>query len=362
MKQQLLKTMLLLFALAAGLGNAWAEDQTLFDVTTASNWETSYNNYNSTVWSSNGCNFVQAANNNKDWAYVRLGGKSMTNTDAYIATTSATTIQTKQLDVTVAQAKSNTSLIINSITLYVYETYNSSTKTYSDEVDNISYNVNSYDAGTMTFKPSSSDYWDSGVYFKLVYNLTNSSNKKNYGTDVSKLVAVEYTSGGGGGGSSTVATPSFDPAGGTYTTAQTVAISCATDDATIYYTTDGTDPDDNSTKYSSAVSITTSGTVLKAIAYKDGMTKSSVRSATYTIKPNKPTVSAAGATVTISGDDGLTFYYTTDGSAPSSSSTAYTAPFDLAEDCTIKAIAYDTYGNASDATSAFKFKKRPMHL
>ena len=194
-KSFLLKTMLLLCALVAGMSNVWADDQTLFDVTTASNWETSSNTYSSTIWSSNGCIFVQASNYQKGWAYVRLGGKSLTKVDAYIGTTTATTIRTKQLDVTVEQAKSNNSLTINSITLYVYRSYNSSTKAYSDEVEHISYKVSDYAAGTMTFETASDDYWDSGVYYKLVYNLSNSKTT-NYGTDVSKLVAKEYTGGG----------------------------------------------------------------------------------------------------------------------------------------------------------------------
>ncbi len=150
----------------------------------------------------------------------------------------------------------------------------------------------------------------------------------------------------------TVATPTFDPDGSaTYTQAQNVAISCATDGATIHYTTNGNDPTESDATYSSAVSITTSGTVLKAKAFKDGMTASAVASATYTIKPNKPTVTAAGATVTITGDSGLDFYYTTDGSTPTNSSTHYTGSFNLNADCTIKARAYDSYSNASDVFS-----------
>ena len=79
-----------------------------------------------------------------------------------------------------------------------------------------------------------------------------------------------------------VATPTFSPAAGTYTAAQSVEISCTTDGAEIYYTTDGNDPSASSTKYSSAIAVGET-TTIKAIAVKEGMTDSSVASTTYTI-------------------------------------------------------------------------------
>ena len=79
-----------------------------------------------------------------------------------------------------------------------------------------------------------------------------------------------------------VATPTFSPAAGTYTAAQSVEISCTTDGAEIYYTTDGSNPSASSTAYSGAITVGDT-TTIKAIAVKDGMTNSSVASATYTI-------------------------------------------------------------------------------
>ena len=81
----------------------------------------------------------------------------------------------------------------------------------------------------------------------------------------------------------TVATPTFTPAGGTYFETQYVAIECATQDATIYYTTNGTTPTPNSTPFTEAITISET-TTLKAIAVKQGMTDSSVATATYTIQ------------------------------------------------------------------------------
>lgn len=81
-----------------------------------------------------------------------------------------------------------------------------------------------------------------------------------------------------------VVTPSFSPSTGTYYTPQEVTITSTTEDAIIYYTTDGTDPDSTSatsTKYTAPITVSAT-TTLKAIAYKEGMTTSSIVNATYT--------------------------------------------------------------------------------
>ena len=78
-----------------------------------------------------------------------------------------------------------------------------------------------------------------------------------------------------------VAEPVFSLDGGTYAGAQSVEITCATDDASIFYTTDGTAPTAESTAYTSAISVTET-TTIKAIGIK-GEDKSEVATATYTI-------------------------------------------------------------------------------
>ena len=62
-----------------------------------------------------------------------------------------------------------------------------------------------------------------------------------------------------------------------------VTITCATDGAKIYYTTDGSEPTAESTEYADAINVTEAVT-LKAIAVKSGMNDSAVASASYTIK------------------------------------------------------------------------------
>lgn len=97
----------------------------------------------------------------------------------------------------------------------------------------------------------------------------------------------------GGGQQETVATPTFTPAEGTYYEPQSVSISCATDGATICYTTDGTEPTENSSQYSVPLTISET-TTLKAKAFKSGYTASAVATATYTF-PEMITIAEAKA-------------------------------------------------------------------
>ena len=78
------------------------------------------------------------------------------------------------------------------------------------------------------------------------------------------------------------ATPTFSPAGSTYSSAQMVSINTTTPSATIYYTTNGTTPTINSTVYSGAIIVSASERV-EAIATANGLSTSAVGSAAYTI-------------------------------------------------------------------------------
>jgi hypothetical protein len=143
-----------------------------------------------------------------------------------------------------------------------------------------------------------------------------------------------------------VATPTISPDGGNFNKPVKVTLACTTSSATIYYTTDGTDPTDSSTEYTSAFTVD-EATVVKAKAYKDGWVASDIAMARFTFKVATPTFSPAGGShetsvdVTIScSTTGATIYYTTDGSTPSSSSAEYTSTITLTETTTVKAIAY----------------------
>ncbi|MBQ9822601.1 MAG: chitobiase/beta-hexosaminidase C-terminal domain-containing protein [Muribaculaceae bacterium] len=95
-----------------------------------------------------------------------------------------------------------------------------------------------------------------------------------------------------------VATPTFSPAEGTFTEAQTVTISCATDGATISYSTDG----GNTWTQGNSLTVSETTTVM-AKAAKSGMTDSEIASATYTI--NTP----SGQTGEVTVGDASTYTY-----------------------------------------------------
>ncbi len=80
-----------------------------------------------------------------------------------------------------------------------------------------------------------------------------------------------------------VATPTFTPESGSELKAgDTITIECATEGATIYYTTENETPTTESYKYSGPISFSQAMTV-KAIAVKEGMLDSEVATASYSL-------------------------------------------------------------------------------
>jgi hypothetical protein len=78
------------------------------------------------------------------------------------------------------------------------------------------------------------------------------------------------------------AAPAFSPPSGTYSAAQTVALSETTAGATVYYTTNGTTPTAASTKYGGPIKVSATETI-QAIAVAAGYTNNVVASATFRI-------------------------------------------------------------------------------
>ena len=168
-----------------------------------------------------------------------------------------------------------------------------------------------------------------------------------------------------------VSTPIFAPPGGTYSSAQSVVLSCATSGVIIRYTTDSAEPTSSSTAYSAPISVNSNITI-KAKAFLSGITDSDTASATYTINPPPPLVSiptfnpvagtynsAQNVAIQCS-TSGATIRFTIDGSEPSSSSTVYSSSVPVTSTTTIKAKAFMTeMGDSSTASAIFTITATP---
>ena len=105
-----------------------------------------------------------------------------------------------------------------------------------------------------------------------------------------------------------VGAPTANPTAGTYSENQSVALTSSTEGATIYYTTDGSDPTitggvtgGTTAEYTAPIAVTgTEGqsitTTVKAIAVNNGMQDSSVETFIYTIKQDSQTPDVPGVT------------------------------------------------------------------
>lgn len=149
----------------------------------------------------------------------------------------------------------------------------------------------------------------------------------------------------------TVANPEIQPGAGSFSVPQLITISCATSGASIYYSIDGDDPDQESLLYIEPFILVASCTV-KMKAFKEGYVSSAVVSGIYAI--NLETVSTPSFDLLEGSYNGVqsvsilceteeaTIRYTTDGSAPNENSTIYTAPLMISETTILGARAYKT--------------------
>lgn len=156
--------------------------------------------------------------------------------------------------------------------------------------------------------------------------------------------------------------PTYSVPSGTYTSAQTVALSDTTPNAVIYYTTNAQIPTTQSTVYSAPITLSAT-TMIRAIAIASGYTLSNPSGALYTINlpAATPTFNVAPGAytsaqpLTISDTTpGAAIYYTTNGATPTSSSTLYGGTISVAESETVQAIATASgYSQSAVASAAY---------
>lgn len=120
-----------------------------------------------------------------------------------------------------------------------------------------------------------------------------------------------------------------------------VSLACATEDASIRYTLDGSAPNATSTLYSVPFPITET-TQVKAIALREGAVDSPIFTSESLVveRVTTPTFveDETSHTVQISCPEAETIYYTLDGSTPTAASAVYTTALSFAQTTPIKAI------------------------
>lgn len=124
-----------------------------------------------------------------------------------------------------------------------------------------------------TVKTFSHDLNQATARIRIIANATNATNKR---TNIDDIVLTDAT-----GGQLTAAVATFTPGTGNYLVAQSVTLNSATEGAAIYYTTDGSDPDQTKSLFSSPIQISQT-TTIKARAYKEGLNPSPITTAIYT--------------------------------------------------------------------------------
>lgn len=150
-----------------------------------------------------------------------------------------------------------------------------------------------------------------------------------------------------------VATPTIQNNG-----SNAVSITTTTVGATIYYTTDGTTPTTSSDVYTEPLQENISGVTIKAIAVKEGMITSPVSSNAVILQCAAPVIRRSGNdgfTISCSFPaSGVTIYYTTDGTTPTTSSSSISpgAIVPCTLPITVNAMAVATnYTNSDEATA-----------
>lgn len=154
--------------------------------------------------------------------------------------------------------------------------------------------------------------------------------------------------------------PQFSIPAGEYSYYVDVKLS-AEQEGTIYYTLDGSVPDENSYEYKLPISLQEGRTVIRAFFIDVDGNASDIASAVYHVEfgaPDKPTIIPESGEyvgeqyIRILVPDGCMAYYTLDGSQPSASSDIYTGEFLMPEGTTtVKAILVDENGAESETGS-----------
>lgn len=196
------------------------------------------------------------------------------------------------------------------------------------------------------------------LLYSTPFTLTSNTTVKVFGWKVgmtdSTLVSANFVV--------KLATPTLSPNGGSFSDSVEVTLACTSPGATLFYTTDGSDPTTNSAVYSTPLLLTSSTTV-KALAWKSGITESAIASALFSSLVATPVIVPDGGPFTnivevtlTCATPGATIRFTSDGTTPGTTAgtyITYTGPFQMSGG-TVKAYGYRV-GDANSAVASATF-------
>ena len=160
-----------------------------------------------------------------------------------------------------------------------------------------------------------------------------------------------------------LATPTISPNGGAFVGSVDVTLACSSPGATIFYTTNGIDPTTSSLVYNNTPFTLSESTTVKALAWRSGITESTIASALFSATVATPVIAPNGGLftnnveVTLTCDTpGALIRFTSDNATPGTTSgsyVTYTGPFRMSGG-TLKAYGYRS-GDANSAMASATF-------
>lgn len=141
-----------------------------------------------------------------------------------------------------------------------------------------------------------------------------------------------------------------DPSG-----VNTVTITCADENVPLYYTTDGSYPNQEAKRYTGPFTVSYGTEITAVAAYKlNGSRSALARKTANAIRLVAPTITlnGAGAVVMATQTRNAKVYYTLDNTAPGTGGICYTSPEFIAGGCRIRAVAiHDQAGKSAETTA-----------
>jgi hypothetical protein len=204
----------------------------------------------------------------------------------------------------------------------------------------------------------------STVYYFSIYPYVNSGEYIDYKIEDAPIISTSTNSG--------LTSPQILPVTGTYFDSLEISISCTTAEAIIYYTTDGSDPEQNSMIYENAFTILESVTI-KAISVLDDETSIIIEQSyileASSIEVANPVISPLAGEyadsvkieITCATNDAV-IYYTIDGTNPNEGGIQYTEVFTLYESTVLKTVAVLGIDSSEVSEASFVVTISPIEV